>query len=479
MSSSLLVSLPAFLPLFALFFPVSSPCFLSHSFLVFPFSVFYLVDLFTFLPLSPLFSLVLLFLPPNLIASFLFPSPLLSSVLVTSSYSLFPLLSASICSFLLAYTNISFPFLLSSSLSQFPSSVSLLPLFFFFPCSFLISLDSFFSCPHFLGSTPFLLLTFPVLILFPSSSPLPFPFLPILHLLVHSPISPLLPCFLFFLSSHLRFLSSWPPCPLLSPRSAVSSCGWHPPSSPVRYISSLHPFSSSPQRRRRGGGGQIFLSQSSDSRTAQWSQHRFSACLQLSDRQTDALVLLFSSLSSSHEDDAPKKKPDCPRWPIRTSKLRVVLDQEGSRTENTDVRLNRNLKIHLSVCKFWFLSFFLFPSLSPLLVLALKSSLSAWFFWGAALRFLSPRSSRKRFSSFWPVAISLADVSLRCFASHHFSLWARPSLPSSPPLSLCLLHPLSASQVSAGLNAWGASTRIVLVFRPRRRENLSFVRFVS
>lgn len=447
----------------------------SHSFLVFPFSVFYLVDLFTLLSLSPLFSLVLLFLPPYLIASFLFPSPLLSSVLVTSSYSLFPLLSASICSFLLAYTNISFPFLLSSSLFQFPSPVSLLPLLSFFPCSFLISLN-FFSCPHFLGSTPFLLLTFPVLILFPSSSPLPFPFL---HLLVHSPISPLLPCYLSFLSPRPRFLSSWPPCPLLSPRSAVSSCGWHPPSSPVRYISSLHPFSSSPQRRRGGGGGQIFLSQSSDSRTAQWSQHRFSACLQLSDRQTDALVLLFSSLSSSHEDDAPKKKPDCPRWPIRTSKLRVVLDQEGSRTENTDVRLNRNLKIHLSVCKFWFLSFFLFPSLSPLLVLALKSSLSAWFFWGAALRFLSPRSSRKRFSSFWPVAISLADVSLRCFASHHFSLWARPSLPSSPSLSLCLLHPLSASQVSAGLNAWGASTRIVLVFRPRRRENLSFVRFVS
>lgn len=134
--------------------------------------------------MSPLFSLVLLFLPPYLIASFLFPSPLLSSVLVTSSYSLFPLLSASICSFLLAYTNISFPFLLSSSLFQFPSPVSLLPLLSFFPCSFLISLN-FFSCPHFLGSTPFLLLTFPVLILFPSSSPLPFPFL---HLLVHSPI---------------------------------------------------------------------------------------------------------------------------------------------------------------------------------------------------------------------------------------------------------------------------------------------------
>lgn len=115
----------------------------SHSFLVFPFSVFYLVDLFTLLSLSPLFSLVLLFLPPNLIASFLFPSPLLSSALVTSSYSLFPLLSASICSFLLAYTNISFPFLLSSSLFQFPSPVSLLPLLFFFPCSFLISLNFF------------------------------------------------------------------------------------------------------------------------------------------------------------------------------------------------------------------------------------------------------------------------------------------------------------------------------------------------
>lgn len=470
-------SLPAFLPLFALFFPVSSPCFLSHSFLVFPFSVFYLVDLFTLLSLSPLFSLVLLFLPPNLIASFLFPSPLLSSALVTSSYSLFPLLSASICSFLLAYTNISFPFLLSSSLFQFPSSVSLLPLFFFFPCSFLISLNFFLlsslprlnplsfahlSCSYlvsFFISSSFSLSSSPCS-LSNLSSPSLFPLFPVLP-----PSFPLLLASLSPPVSSLRCLLLW-----LTP--SLLSCQIHflPPS--VLLLSA----EKKKRRRRTDFSVPELRQQNSSVITASFF------CLFAAQRQTDRQThSSFSSLlcrlptRTMHQ----KKKPDCPRWPIRTSKLRVVLDQEGSRTENTDVRLNRNLKIHLSVCKFWFLSFFLFPSLSPLLVLALKSSLSAWFFWGAALRFLSPRSSRKRFSSFWPVAISLADVSLRCFASHHFSLWARPSLPSSPPLSLCLLHPLSASQVSAGLNAWGASTRIVLVFRPRRRENLSFVRFVS
>ena len=402
---------------------LSFPCFLSS-----PSSSFSWFLTLSPLSFSPLLSFPLLLLPP-------LPSPLLIHYFLSSLH---------ICSFLLASIQIS-PFLLFSSSLSVPFSS---PCYLSPSCFLAHSLSPFVFSPvltsyaH-LRSSAHLSRFYLVVFFFISSS----------FSLSSSP------CSLSSLSSPSLFplcpvlLSSFPPgllvpSPLLTPLSPPV-----PDTLPPLLSDTFPPSIRSPplcreEEEEEEEEDRFFCPRALTAE--QLSDHSIvflPVCSSATDRQShssSSSLLCRLPTRTMHQT----KNPDCLCWPIRRSKLRVVLGQEGSRTENTDVRLNRNLKIHLSVCKFWFLSFFLFPSLSLLLVLALKSSLSAWFFWGSAEVFVTALQQK---------------TLLILLARRHQFRWCFPSLlrltsfqsvsqSFSPSLSLSLALPPSSSVCFSGLS---------------------------